>query len=181
MYYNEKTGNFALTQPNLTEIVIDEVTNEMTETIVGPDPDYVLIPDKPNEDYIFDGAQWVAKVPIVPTLAEAKSAKLKEVTSTYNASITALAGSIDKFELVSWTKQESEARAYVADNTVATPLLSGMVITRGLGETVADLANKIIAKADAYQTLYASILGTYQSKQRAIDAATTVDEVNAVS
>jgi hypothetical protein len=61
MYYNNKTGNFALTQPNLTENVIDEVTHEMTEVIIGLDTDYVLIADKPSEDYVYDGSQWVTK------------------------------------------------------------------------------------------------------------------------
>jgi hypothetical protein len=106
--------------------------------------------------------------------------KLADVTATYNASITALAGDTDKFELASWAKQEAQARAYVADNTIATPVLSEMVIARGFGETVADLANKIIAAADAYATAYATILGTYQAKKKAISAATTVTEVQAL-
>jgi hypothetical protein len=73
MYYNEKTGNFALTQPNLIENVIDEITNEITETIVGLDIDYVLIADKPSEDYIFDGSEWVAKVQVPPTDSQLKA------------------------------------------------------------------------------------------------------------
>jgi hypothetical protein len=73
MYYNEKTGNFALTQPNLIESVIDEVTHEMAEVIIGLDTDYVLIADKPSEDYIYDGSQWVAKVPVSLTDSDLKS------------------------------------------------------------------------------------------------------------
>jgi hypothetical protein len=73
MYYNEKTGNFALTQPNLTESVIDEVTNEMTEVVIVLDPDYVLIADKPSEDYVYDGTQWVVKVPVPLTDSELKA------------------------------------------------------------------------------------------------------------
>jgi ABC-type Fe3+-hydroxamate transport system substrate-binding protein len=73
MYYNEKTGNFALAQPNLTESIVDEVTHEITETIVGLDPDYVLIADKPSEDYIYDGSKWVAKVIVLPTDSELKA------------------------------------------------------------------------------------------------------------
>jgi hypothetical protein len=114
-------------------------------------------------------------------LAQAKISKLAEVTKTYNDSISALVGGTDKFELASWTKQEAEARAYVADNTVATPLLSGLVTARGLGETVAQLANLIIDKANAYETAYANILGTYQAKQKAIDTATTVEEIQAIN
>jgi hypothetical protein len=53
-------------------------------------------------------------------------------------------------------------------------------VYRGLGETVLDLSNKIIAKADAYQVAYASILGTYQAKQKAINSAVTVAEAQAI-
>jgi hypothetical protein len=180
MYYNNITGNFAITQPNLTENIIDEVTYEMTEVIIGLDPDYVLIADKPSEDYIYDGTNWVAKIPVVPTLVQAKSAKLAEVTETYNTSITALVGNTDQYELTSWSTQEAEARAYITSNTSITPLLSGMVVARGLGETVLQFANLIIANADAYRNAYATILGTYQGKQKAINVATTVAEVQSL-
>jgi hypothetical protein len=73
MYYNEKTGNFAVTKPSIAESIIDEVTNEMTETIVGLDMDYVLIADKPSEDYIYDGTKWVARAPVILTDSQLKA------------------------------------------------------------------------------------------------------------
>jgi hypothetical protein len=73
MYYNEKTGNFSPTQPNLTENVIDEVTHEMIEVIIGLDTDYILIVDKPSDDYIYDGTRWVAKAPVPLTDSELKA------------------------------------------------------------------------------------------------------------
>jgi hypothetical protein len=119
--------------------------------------------------------------PIAPiTLEQSKATKLAEVTATYNTAISSLVGITDQYELTSWAKQEEEARAYIESNTSLTPLLSGMVVSRGIGETVLDLAHKIIAKADAYQVAYASILGTYQAKQKAINSATTVAEVQAI-
>jgi len=113
-------------------------------------------------------------------LVQAKASKLAEVTATYNTSVTALVGNTDQYELTSWTKQESEARAYVVSNKAITPLLSGMVVARGLGETVLQFANLIIANADAYRNAYATILGTYQANQKAISKATTVVEVQAI-
>jgi hypothetical protein len=113
-------------------------------------------------------------------LAQAKNTKLAEATSAYNTAISSLVGTTDQYELASWAKQEEEARAYIASNTALTPLLSGMVVSRGIGETVLDLAHKIIAKADSYQAAYASILGTYQSKQKAINSATTVAEAQSI-
>jgi hypothetical protein len=180
MWYNDKTGNFALVQPNLIESAIDETTHEMTETIIGLDPDYVLIADKPSEDYIYDGSTWVIKPPVVLTLEQVKALKLVEITEVYNTAIAALVGNTDQYELTSWGTQEAEARAYVVNNTAITPMLSGMVAARGLGETVLQFASLIITNADAYQVAYATILGTYQAKQKAISAAITVAEVQEI-
>jgi hypothetical protein len=113
-------------------------------------------------------------------LEQAKATKLAEITTAYNNAVSTLTKSVDKFELASWTKQETEARAYIADNTIQTPLLSGLVETRGMGETVLALANKIIANADNYQKAYSAVLGTYQGKKKAIASATTVEEVKAI-
>jgi hypothetical protein len=73
MYYNNKTGNFSITQPNITESIIDEITNEIKEVVIGLDTDYILIQDKPSEDYVYDGSQWVAKVPVPLTDSELKA------------------------------------------------------------------------------------------------------------
>jgi hypothetical protein len=113
-------------------------------------------------------------------LSQAKIDKLEEVTKAYKAAVAALIGNTDQYEMSSWTKQEAEARAYIANNAAPTPLLSGMVAARGLRETVAQLATIVIANADAYQAAYATILGSYQAKQKAIDAAKTVEEVQAI-
>ena len=113
-------------------------------------------------------------------LVKAKASKLAEATAAYNTSVTALVGNTDQYELTSWTKQEAEARAYVASNKAITPLLSGMIVARGLGETVLQFANLIIANADSYQAAYATILGTYQAKQKTINVALTVAEVQGI-
>jgi hypothetical protein len=73
MYYNQITGNFSLTQPNIIENIIDEITHEMTEVIIGLDTDYVLIQDKPSEDYIYDGTQWIPKATVELTTSELKA------------------------------------------------------------------------------------------------------------
>jgi len=113
-------------------------------------------------------------------LVQAKASKLAEATATYNTSVTALVGNTDQYEQTSWSTQEAEARAYIASDKVLTPLLSGMVVARGLSETVLQFANLIIANADAYRNAYATILGTYQANQKAISKATTVAEVQAI-
>jgi hypothetical protein len=147
----------------------------------------IFVPDTPGNIEREAILKWLAEgntpepeFTDAELLAQEKALKLVEATAAYNTSISALVGNTDQYEMTSWAKQEAEARAYMVDNTIATPLLSGMVVARGLDENVADLAKIIIAKADAYQAAYASILGTYQAKQKAIAAAKTVEEVQAI-
>jgi hypothetical protein len=110
-----------------------------------------------------------------------KQVKQSQVSDAYQSAIQSIAGIVDSVEMISWTKQEAEARSYIADNTISTPFLSMMIISRGLGETVLQFANLIIAKADSYEKAYATILGTYQAKQKAISIATTVAELQAIT
>ncbi|MCI4436951.1 MAG: hypothetical protein JHC33_09115 [Ignisphaera sp.] len=111
-------------------------------------------------------------------LAQAKANKLVEVKAKYNKSITDLIGDMDQYEVVSWMEQEKEARDYVVHDDVITPMLSGLIASRRMGESVLDLATKVIAKSDAYKVAYSTILGTYQARKRAINNAKTVEELN---
>ena len=89
----------------------------------------------------------------------------------------ALAKSIDQInrganqnEMMTWPKQEQEARALVTDPAAPTPLIDGLVISRGMGETREVLAGKIIAAADYKAGLIADCLGKYQAAKKAIFA-----------
>lgn len=110
-----------------------------------------------------------------------KQVKFGQLSGTYQNAIRTIAGVVDSAEMTSWAKQEAEARAYLADNTVATPILSVLVVSRNQGETILQLAEKIVLKADQYATAYASVLGIYQDKQKQLEAATTVAEVLAIN
>ena len=108
-----------------------------------------------------------------------KSSKTNEVKNLFNKAVEAITTALPH-EMVSWRKQEDEARAYSADNTVATPFIDAQLITRDLGETKDDLVAKIIANADAYQVAYATILGKYQNLMKKIDDATTVEDLEVI-
>ena len=109
-----------------------------------------------------------------------KQLKQGQLSGTYQSAIQSMIGQVDSAEMVSWSKQEEEARAYIADNSAPIPLLSVLVGARGLGETVADISAKIIINADAYSVAYASMLGIYQAKRKQLEAATTVLEVQVI-
>lgn len=114
------------------------------------------------------------------TLSESRAIKLLLVQNDYETSVKAMTGNTDPAEMASWTKQEQEARAWIADNAVITPIIDNLIIGRAMGESKADLAAKIITKADAYTVAYAQVLGAYHAKQKAIEVAKTVAEVEAI-
>ncbi len=62
-----------------------------------------------------------------------------------------------------------------------TPVLDLMVLRRKVeGETVFDLARLVLAAADRYSVLAADLVGQWQRVDKALRAATTVEELVAV-
>lgn len=116
----------------------------------------------------------------VLTLAEKKDSKRSTIKTDYENAVKAMTGNTDPAEMASWTKQEQEARAWIADNAVITPIIDNLIIGRAMGDSKADLVVKIIIKADAYTVAYAQVLGAYHAKQKAIEVAKTVAEVEAI-
>ena len=108
-----------------------------------------------------------------------KTNKYNYIQTIFDTATTAIADVLPH-EMATWRDQEDEARAYIADDTVDTPVLSPLVEARELGETVEELANKVIANADAYRTAYYPLLGKYQSLIKQVDSATTVEELEAI-
>lgn len=109
-----------------------------------------------------------------------KQVKFGQISGAYQSATKAMAGNTDSSEMVSWNKQETEARAWTADNTAATPIIDNLLIGRALNETKASLVAIIISKADQYAVAYAQVLGQYHAKQKALDACTTVEQVLAL-
>lgn len=113
-------------------------------------------------------------------IEKVKEPKLAEIKAQYESAVKAMIGDTDRSEMASWTKQESEARAWINDNAASTPVIDNLLIGRNMGETKAQLVAKIIAKADAYAVAYAQVLGMYHAKQKALESCVTVEEVVAL-
>lgn len=106
--------------------------------------------------------------------------KKYEITTQYIKDVQKLTTATD-YELASWTKQETQARAWIVDNATVTPIIDALLLTRNMGETKEELINKIIAKSDAYETLYGAILGKFHNREKALEVATTLEELKAIS
>ena len=118
-------------------------------------------------------------VPPVPTLEEVKTAKLSEINAAADRAIATLTVTYPDREISTFDKQESEARAYAADPTASTPLLSALAQARGI--SLPDLVERVLAKADAFAVASGFIIGQRQALEDRLDACTTLEEVQGIT
>ena len=105
---------------------------------------------------------------VVDTVKEQELTKtkvLEDASAVYEEKVKSLTAGTPESEKLTWAKQETEARAWLLDNTVATPLIDGIVSAREVDK--AELVSKIIAKADAYATA----VGVLTGKRQAVEDA----------
>lgn len=117
-------------------------------------------------------------VPPVPTFKEAKAAKLSEINKAADKIMAALISTYPDREISTFDKQEAEARAYMADPTAPTPLLSALAKARGL--SMDELVKRVIAKADAFAAASGYIIGQRQTLEDQLDTCKTLEEVQSI-
>jgi len=93
------------------------------------------------------------------TIADKKTT-LEDATKTYEKEVAKLTEGVPPSEVATWTKQELEARSYIADNNAPTPLIESLATARGVDKVY--LINKIIEKADAYASAIGTLTGIRQ-------------------
>ena len=113
-----------------------------------------------------------------PSISDRKAEKLREINKAYNIATSSLISSYPQTELLTFDKQEQEARSYTADASSPTPFLSGIASARGI--TLDDLVGRVIVKSEAFAKAVASLTGQRQRYEDLLEAATTVDEIEAV-
>ncbi|MCP1318591.1 hypothetical protein [Halomonas sp. 707B3] len=111
-------------------------------------------------------------------LAKSQERKRQEINRAYEDELNVILKNYPEVETKTWDKQEQEARAWAADNTAVTPLLTEIANARGL--TMAELVPRVIAKADAWMQLSGAATGKRQALEEQIESATTVEEVEAI-
>lgn len=107
-----------------------------------------------------------------------RARKLAEINAKCEAALAALTLTYPERELLTFDKQEAEARAYQADSGASVPLLTSLAAGRGI--SVADLAGRVIAKADAFTTASGWLIGQRQRLEDTLDACETVEAVRAI-
>lgn len=112
------------------------------------------------------------------TLAEHRAAKLTFLNAATDTALAALTGGYPSSELLTFDKQEAEARAYLSDPATPTPLLSALATGRGI--PLDELVQRVIAKADAFAVASGQIIGQRQALEDRLDAAETIEDVQAI-
>ena len=132
-----------------------------------------------NNAYIArtDGEYEIKAIP-TPTVDELKVDKLSEINSTYDVVTSSLISTYPQTELLTFDKQEKEARAYAADPSVSTPFLSGLAKARGI--TLDDLVGRVIAKSEAFAAAVATLTGQRQRYEDLLTVAKTAEEIEAI-
>jgi hypothetical protein len=114
----------------------------------------------------------------VPKLESVRASKIKAANDECDRRIGALVADYPQTEIDTFPKQEQEARAFVADSSAVTPLIDALSSSRGI--TKADLASRIITKANAFAVYCGQVVGNRQRLEDLLTAATTLEEVQAV-
>lgn len=114
---------------------------------------------------------WNAAAPPAPpppTASELIAFAHSRINAAYSAAVAALTSGYPQNEIDSWPKQEQEARAWTADNAVATPWIDSAAASRGIVK--ADFVALVIANADALAPLHGALTGKRQKLRDQIDA-----------
>ena len=110
-----------------------------------------------SEPMLEDGTfRELTNTELAPILA-------KDANIQYELGVSALTSGVPSSEISTWTKQESEARIWLADNSANTPLLDAMCAAREVDKEY--LVNKIIEKADAYAVAIGTLTGIRQKQE----------------
>lgn len=163
-------GKLCVPHPD-DDTVPDEVRRQFAELWADVDAYAEAHPEMVTEEQPY--------TPPVPTLEQTKAAKLSEINKAADAAIATLTATYPDREISTFDKQESEARAYAADATASTPLLSALSEARGI--PLPDLVRRVLAKAATFAVASGSIIGQRQALEDRLDACTTVEEIQAIT
>lgn len=176
MKYSPSIGGFYTPEIHGTNIPQDAVD------VLSEEHAALMQAQSEGKRIVFDSAlgKPVAADQPLPTAAAAITRKLASINASCESEIAAISAGYPASEVLSWPKQEAEARAWTADNQAVTPLLDSLAAARGISK--AELASRVIAKADLFAQLSGAIIGKRQALEDQLDAISdglTAEELEA--
>ena len=164
-------GEFAVRYDNTAAtLVADPDTHEVTQ-----------LPEAPDAYHVWDGKKWtLTPEAAARQFAERKTALLGQAATAAQAFINAASDvdNVPDFELQTWPLQSAEALAWGDNNSAATPMLDTIAAARGIERE--SLIKKALKKAREYRLLTAHVAGRRQAIEAAINAAATLDALDAI-
>lgn len=109
-------------------------------------------------------------------------AALGRINAGFETAMLAVRAEYPESEVLSWPKQEADARAWQGDAAAATPLLDALAAARGMEK--AELAGRIVAKAAAYAVATGQLIGRRQALEDALQALpedATPEQIQAIA
>lgn len=111
----------------------------------------------------------VVKLPFAePTVLELINAQKQLINADFETAMQQVTTGYPSNEISSWSKQESEARAYLADAEATTPLIDALAQSRLISK--AELVERIIAKANLFAGVSGNLIGKRQGLEDQLDA-----------
>ena len=145
--------------------------------------DNAIIPfDLGNEDYAAY-QRWLSTgntpQPVsLLNISDSKSAKQREIANAADTFLSSMAQEYGAYEKLTWDQQALEADALLADAESPAPLVRAIAQARGM--TALEMAQRIAANRAQWVALSGAVVGKRLAYQDALDAAQTVEEVNAI-
>lgn len=140
---------------------------------------YVLTDDAP--------ASPAAPQPAAPDLETLRAQRLAALLAAVDAAARAVVAGVSQTEQQTWLTQQAEAQALDAWRNAPAlppniaPLLTVMAAARGYGESVFDLADKVLAAAARYTAAAGPLVAWGQRTERELIAANDAEALMRVS
>ena len=135
----------------------------------------IAVSQPPHGGAFWQDGKWVDHQSQELALAAAKRGAGTAMVGWIAAFLSQFTAGVPDDEVKSWSRKADAARAHLA-GTAQPMILAEAAIT---GENPDALAAKIVAKADAFELIMASVTGLRRVTEAAISAATTPEEVSA--
>ena len=107
-----------------------------------------------------------------------KELTLEKLNDIYEYYASQIVKQYPNREVETFRKQVEEAKKYIADNTASVPFIENLAIERGL--TVAEMADKILAKDAQFSELSGQLTGKRQRLEKEVKNA-TIDTVQSIA
>lgn len=122
-----------------------------------------------SDDFTLEQGKWqLVDGEWIPYAGDMKAEKLAEINAECDRLVKVAVLSYPDTEVLTFAKQESEARAYLTDPGSPTPMIDAIAINRGIDK--AELVTRIIAKADYFAVYTGKIIGHRQKLEDLVNA-----------